>query len=643
MSAKSIFTSTEEVLLKSEKYNSEDGKLLRNKVLEASEKMDSELLSILISDEITKNEYFTEVNGIFVFDKQKFAWIIQNKNFLPDSYTRYKNKIGLINDKGEFIANSHDVELVFPYKDCILEGGQTKEDQKKDEIFYNETLAPDQVTNLLAPKAFCNAKKYDKDGVHEITEISDDDNLIIKGNNLLALSSLLEKYRGQVKCIYIDVPYNTGNDSFGYNDRFNHSTWLTFMKNRLEIAKKLLRNDGCIFVQCDDNEQAYLQVLMNEMFDFIQIVEIKMNEGAANEFQNPFMPKNCEYGLLYAKSYESRKYKPLWVEADYDKAYNKYVINKFTETDYKKWIVKPLKEVIKKNKISNEDIRQFVIDNADNIFRGISPKGAGEGLSSAMSRSKQNDGWDIYERLEKEDIYTYKGEMVRFYSKNLGFDKKGKKIIVRELGSLWSDIKTTGIAPEGGVKLKNGKKPEALLERVIEMLTDSNDIVLDYHLGSGTTAAVAHKMGRRYIGIEQLDYGENDSVIRLQNVINGDTTGISKSVNWQGGGSFVYCELAKLNQTFADRIQLCKTDDEIKTLTDEILKSDFVSSKVIPSEIDTNAEDYNHLSFADKQKFAMALLDKNQLYVNYSERNDPNMKLSDKDIKFSESFYNNLH
>lgn len=563
MSAKSIFTTTEEVLLKSEKYNSEDGKLLRNKVLEASEKMDSELLSILISDEITKNEYFTEVNGIFVFDKQKFAWIIQNKNFLPDSYTRYKNKIGLINDKGEFIANSHDVELVFPYKDCILEGGQTKEDQKKDEIFYNETLAPDQVTNLLAPKAFCNAKKYDKDGIHEITEISDDDNLIIKGNNLLALSSLLEKYRGQVKCIYIDPPYNTGGDSFGYNDRFNHSTWLTFMKNRLELAKKLLSKDGIILVQIDQDEGHYLKVIMDEIFNrenFRNEIIWSYRTGGASK--KTTLPKKHDVILCYSKT-------------------EQFIFNGIKERQY---LEKSFMESLK------DDEGRFYVDT---LLR------------------------DVIEGIIK--VPSDNGEI--------------KEYNVRPVLNLSSE------------RIENfqSQKPEGLISLLLEIATKENDLILDFHLGSGTTAAVAHKMGRRYVGMEQLDYGENDSVIRLQNVINGDTTGISKSVNWQGGGSFVYCELAKLNQTFADQIQSCKTDAEIKTLTDEILKSDFVSSKVIPSEIDTNAEDYNQLSFADKQKFAMALLDKNQLYVNYSERNDPNMKLSEKDIKFSESFYNNLH
>nr|WP_308436020.1 site-specific DNA-methyltransferase [Mycoplasmopsis bovis] len=120
---------------------------------------------------------------------------------------------------------------------------------------------------MLSPKVLGSAKKYSKNGIEEINQFSENDNLIIKGNNLIALASLLKRYEGKVKCIYIDPPYNTGNDSFNYNDKFNHSSWLVFMKNRLELAKRLLRDDGVIFVQCDDNEQAYLKVLMDEIFE----------------------------------------------------------------------------------------------------------------------------------------------------------------------------------------------------------------------------------------------------------------------------------------------------------------------------------------------------------------------------------------
>lgn len=257
-------------LLKTDSENrffSEDGNLLRNVLYTQAMNMDPALIKLLLSHERIKEKFFTKVDNVLVFDKTAFGWAINNKAFLQDSYTRFKNTIGLVDSNEQFINAKNDVVLSFPYKDCILEGGQTKEDQKRGEIFYNEILAPDDVDRLLAPKVFTQAKRYTKDGEETVTSVGEDDNLLIKGNNLLALSSILKSYEGKVKCIYIDPPYNTGNDSFNYNDNFNHSSWLAFMKNRLFIANKLLRDDGVIFVQCDDNEQAYLKVLMDELFE----------------------------------------------------------------------------------------------------------------------------------------------------------------------------------------------------------------------------------------------------------------------------------------------------------------------------------------------------------------------------------------
>ncbi|WP_083442536.1 site-specific DNA-methyltransferase [Paenibacillus sp. IHB B 3415] len=228
------------VLKQDNRFFTEDGDILRNAIYEAAMQFDGTLIRLLINNPITKERFFKEVEGIAVFDKIGFGWVINNRQFLPNSYTRFKNKIGLVNDRGDYISTINDIVLAFPYKDCILEGGQTKEEQQREEIFYNETLAPDEVDRLLYPKVFTNAIRITKEGIEEVTEFNDKDNLIIKGNNLLVLSSLLKRYEGCVKCIYIDVPYNTGNDSFGYNDKFNHSTWLTFIKNRLEISKKLL-------------------------------------------------------------------------------------------------------------------------------------------------------------------------------------------------------------------------------------------------------------------------------------------------------------------------------------------------------------------------------------------------------------------
>lgn len=235
------------VLKSDERFFSDDGQLLRNAVYEAAMQMDAKLIKALYANEETRKHFFTDVDGIAVFDKVGFGWVINNREFLPDSYTRYKNKIGLVNNKGEYISASNDVELVFPYKDCVLEGGQTKEDQKRSEIFYNETLAPDEVDRLLYPKVFINAQRYTSDGVEKIISLDENDNLIIKGNNLLSISSLLKRYENQIKLIYIDPPYNTGGtaNTFAYNNTFNHSTWLTFMKNRIEMVNWLASGTIC--------------------------------------------------------------------------------------------------------------------------------------------------------------------------------------------------------------------------------------------------------------------------------------------------------------------------------------------------------------------------------------------------------------
>ena len=298
------------------------------------------------------------------------------------------------------------------------------------------------------------------------------------------------------------------------------------------------------------------------------------------------------------------------------------------------------------------EIKSFIQKNKNKIFRRHGPsswavKNIENGEKIFERENKQKSRNFVYKvtnpdnEKEFELIFDIKnGNYERLEPITWKMDTNNELTLLR--GDFWNcgyegDI--GNVTKEGDVDLGQGKKPERLIQDILKVATKDGDLVLDYHLGSGTTAAIAHKMGRRYIGIEQLDYGENDSVVRLQKVINGDQTGISKSQNWQGGGSFIYCELAKLNQNFVDKIQACKNDKEIKSVTDEILKSDFVSSKVKPSDINTSAEDYSELSFEEKQQLAMALLDKNQLYVNFSERKDPDMKLSKNDIKFSESFY----
>ena len=248
------------------------GELIPAAIRDHAWRLDHDLIKLLLTDDEIKTTFFDEIDGHWVFNHNTFINYITDKNFLANSYTRFRNRIGL-NIEGKFLRERGEVSLVWPYKDCVLEGGQTKEEEKRKEIFFNETLAQDEINRMFDPKVLTNWKHHAAGGEQNVTEIQRDENgvvrknLIIKGNNLIALHTLKQQFRGQVKLIYIDPPYNTGSDSFGYNDSFNHSSWLTFMKNRLEVAKTLLRDDGAIFVQCDDSETSYLKVLMDDVFD----------------------------------------------------------------------------------------------------------------------------------------------------------------------------------------------------------------------------------------------------------------------------------------------------------------------------------------------------------------------------------------
>ena len=212
------------------------------------------------------------------------------------------------------------------------------------------------------------------------------------------------------------------------------------------------------------------------------------------------------------------------------------------------------------------------------------------------------------------------------------------KIVGVLASDLWVDIGTTP-SNEGGVSFNNGKKPEKLLKRIIEMTTNENDIVLDYHLGSGTTAAVAHKLNRQYIGIEQMDYGENDSVTRLQNVIDGDQTGISKGLGWKGGGSFIYLELKKLNQTFVDKIANANSVAALTAIKNEILATGFMSYEIDKLALDTYKDTFEKLDLLTQKTCLLSLLDLNYLYVPFSEIEDKTYGIPDDEIRLNNSFY----
>ncbi|MEO0155869.1 MAG: site-specific DNA-methyltransferase [candidate division WOR-3 bacterium] len=657
-------------LLRKDERLVSQGELLKNKVIELAIKLDKDLIELLLSNEQMKKVFFVDVGKATIFDKDKFIKFVSNKEFLPDSYTAFKNKIGLIDEKGEFISEKKDVVLSWPYKDCVLEGGMTKEDQKRDEVFWNETLAPDEISRLLDPKVFTNAKRIDKKGEHKFDGFRVDekgdikDNLIIKGNNLLVLHSLKKRFAGKVKLIYIDPPYNREDENF-YNDSFRHSTWLTFMKNRLEIAKKLLKPDGVIFVQCDDREHAYLKVLMDEIFErenFISSIAIRVKapSGVATGGLIFDVKENI---LVYGRKKDIEPVNNLIEKEIIDEksktieSYNLLFESEGEETEKvaeletqngKIEIIRMKNYSIRKiNFYQIKDVGKFYVENFEKIFRTATLSG---GIEQKIKQLIPDSGLFSYYHTptkgkykgQKIKYYVYKKEGVLFLKENAIIKDLGRgKMVVKleQLTNIISKDLWQGIANEGGVTLKYGKKPEELLRIVLELVTQDGDLVLDFFAGTGTTCAVAHKMGRQYIGVEQLDYGENSAVVRLKNVINGDQTGISKAVGWKGGGDFVYLELLKWNENFANEIKKAKTKEELKRLWERMKEKAFLSYKVDIKAIDENAKDFEDLSIEDKKRFLYECLDKNHLYVNYSEIDDAEYGVGEEDKKLNRQFY----
>ncbi len=570
-------------IFKETDFTSSEGEFLTGKIFEAIERVDRAFMAILLKDTTAKSHFFDAIEEAYVLNQTKLYEFFNAKEYFDNSYTSYTNKIGLIK-KESFIKKFDDVVLAFPYKDCVLEGGMNNEEASKKEVFYNAIISKDEIDRLFEPKVLTNIQKFDTNGQHVPEQISMDDNLIIKGNNLLALHSLKQRYAGKIKLIYIDPPYNTGNDGFKYNDRFNHSTWLTFMKNRLEVARELLRDDGVIFVQCDDNEQAYLKVLMDEIYinGFVQVVCIKKATSAGFKAINECPITTKEFILIYKKNINTTiSLNQIFVEAGYVSDYDTYIPNindnpqnwefihvndlYYSSIGVTDW--KEAKNIIGTNwkYQRSEFIKNFIENNYTQIVSFKDLHKPSEKIKSLMNQSLiDRDNVYILERENQENLYFKKGRSITFY-KNKFKNVDGNFVPAEILSDIWTDIKWDGIASEGGVQMKNGKKPEKLIQRIIELSTQENDIVLDYHLGSSTTCAVAHKMNRRYIGIEQMDYIQTIAVERMKKVIEAEQGGISKAVEWKGGGSFIYAELKTID-TFNEADTIGRLNDNMRYL-----------------------------------------------------------------------------
>ena len=620
------------------------GELLRDKIKILAWEFDHNLINLLLSDPEVESKFFEEVNGRWIFNNNTFVDYINDKNFYANSYTQFRNRIGL-NIDNKSLRERGEVALVWPYKDCVLEGGQTCEEEKRQEIFFNELLAEDEINRIFDPKVITNWKRHTAEGEQAVTDIQRDkdeiirENLIIKGNNLIALHTLKQQFLAQVKLIYIDPPYNTGSDSFGYNDSFNRSSWLTFMKNRLEVAKELLKDDGVIFIQCDDNEQAYLKALMDEVFGsehFLSNSIVVINRGGRDYGS---VARTHEYLLIYSKKIGT----DLNQVEDRDK--------KFAYEDALGGF--NLMELRNRNILFNDQTSPslcypFYVNPNNEDYNGLLEVSLEDrdGFIEVMPLKSQ--GVQTVWRWGKEKASQHLNEDIKGKAKQGGgymVVQKYRKTAKRQR-SVWDEKEfvnergTRHIKDLFSTKVFAYPKSEHLIARVLELGSDVGDIVLDFHLGSGTTATVAHKMGRQYIGIEQMDYITEVTVPRLNKVVAGEQGGISQSVNWQGGGDFIYCELMRSNEAFMERIQSAQSSEDLLNIWREMSKESFLKWYVEPKNPREAETYFRDIDDVEKQRRLLAeMLDKNQLYVHLSEIEDENFEVSDEDQTINNEFY----
>lgn len=625
-------------------YFSDKGTLKRNKVIEDLDAYTPILMKALLANQLIHDTYTESVviddKSVEIFKLNQFIEMFTYKEYWQDSYTKFENKIGLTAG-GKFIDETADVVLDFPFKDTVLKAGMTKEDQKDaDEPFLHETIAKAEIDQLLEPKIFVNATKYDQENLDGApVDNFEDNNLIIKGNNLIALHSLKQRYLGKVKMIYLDPPYYFDEtkpaDAFKYNSNFKLSTWLIFMKNRLEIANELLTDGGVIFISMGEDGQAHLKLLMDNIFgrsNFVQTFIWRNTDNADS------LGKKSRSSVEYVHAYEKNKDSSVrW-------------IGKKTENGDA-----PLLNT--GNPVGTLTFKPGII--RFKISDGIYPAGKYESLE-ALTDIIVEDGKNSNEIKLRGTFKWGQKNLNNEVAKGGDFIIKSDKFSIRYQKAEGSTMapekfvdgpylsKIFGVGSNEDAKSHIGtlgldfsfSKPESLIAYFIRAVTQENDIVMDFFMGSGTTQAAALKMNRRFIGVEQLDY-ISDGVERLNKALEGEQGGISKDVNWQGGGSFVYAELMEKNQGYLKDVQHAETTKQLENVVNRMIVGGADFDFRVDVEKVMQDPEYQAMSLADKKQLMVKVIDKNQLYYAYSDMEDRDVQelMSESDIAFNKSFY----
>jgi len=610
-------------------------KVNKARVIEDIDNYDVDLMSAMLDNEKIKNNFTTKIDEHIVFKTNHFIEVFQADEYWEDSYTKYSKKIGLASN-GNFLDEASETVLDFPYKDTVLKASMSKEDTDKedlkpDEPFLNEIIAREEIDVLLDKKILKNAKKYTAKE-EEIFDFSKEDNLILKGNNLLALHSLKEKYSNGIKMVFIDPPYyfhkTKPSDAFLYNSNFKMSTWLTFMKNRLEVTHDLMNEDGVLFITISDEGAHYLKVITDSIFGVDNFIADITWESRTSVSSDGLMSMNSNHVLVYAKNIQNINKNNFRLALDMESF-------KYDDNDGRgPYRIEPFDAPnIRKN-------LEYPIENPNTGEIYYPP----EGRCWRTTKSE-------YERLLSENRIrfgvkgTTKPQFKAFYSEVKDAGKgKASSTIWHDINNVnWFETNTNTSATKHlqnlfGYEAFSNPKPEELLQRAIQLATDENDIVLDFFMGSSTTQAVAHKMNRQYIGIEQMDYINTVSVPRLQKVIEGEQGGVSEDVGWQGGGSFVYAELMEKNRGYLTDVMDAPDQESLRQIFNLMLENADFDFRVDLEEVQNSL---NTLSLEDQKRVLVKILDKNQLYYNYSEINDENVRelISDSDYEFNKNFY----
>ncbi|RVY34153.1 site-specific DNA-methyltransferase [Helicobacter pylori] len=540
---------------------------------------DEKLLIFMLEHENAddyKNAFFKMIANSLVFNQKALLECLETKE-LDRSFTRFKNKIGLYS-QGRPIKSSGSVVLHFPFKDNVLLGNAKDNSTKSNELFYHEILHKNEIDTLLSKKALCRFEMHGEGDLESALK-DENTNYLIKGNNLIALYSLKKKFAKKVKCIYIDPPYNTGNDSFNYNDNFNHSSWLVFMKNRLEAAREFLSDDGSIYINLDYNEVHYCKVLMDEIFK----------------------RENFRSEIIWRMGFLS----------GYKTAAKKYIRNHDTILFYSK----SDNYLFNKTYIENKDFLQLLTKNeVQNAFKKFSfPQEKVDDFLTFINHENRGEKYPL------EDTWN---------------SNKWDKLNSIAIDSSVSRVDETIVIDDENFK---GQKPESLIQRILEVSTNENDLVLDFFAGSGTTCAVAHKMKRRYIGIEQMDYIETITKERLKKVIEGEQGGISKKCDFKGGGSFVYAELKEVNSGIKKQILNAKSASECLKIFNDLSERFLKRTDNKMDEI--HSEEFQNLDLNEQKRIYCTLLDSNEDYLNLGDIDEDAWEIDESTKKYNEIFY----